>query len=355
MQKKTFLFFIFAVLSVCFTVRAQAGTTISRIKQSGVLRCGVRTTTKAYAYKKDDEWHGIDVEICRLAASAVLSRPDAVQIVPVNDEDGFAFLERGDVDILNAATPWTMHRELSSNAAFPAVFYHTALGFIGHYRPEAKSMKDYKGAKVCVASSPFLIRELDAYNRKYGLEMRIMKEPSLARAKELLYLKRCDLLLDRWEVLHSGYFKTGKGDAKTGKDDSKKERNDVDLVILPEFVRTYPTGPYILDNDREFYKLLRWLIYGVIKAEEKGVSSQNIEDFQNTEDFEIQNLLGRDKIAAGKLGVDDDWLYRSIAEQGNYDEIYQRGLGSKSILNLNRTVNKLKKNGGLIDAPDFYK
>jgi len=341
MQKRYVRFFVFALLSLYFIAPAQAGTTLNRIKQSGMVRCGVRTTADAYAYKKDDEWHGIDVEICRLAASAILSRPDAVQIVPVNREEGFAFLENGQIDLLNAATPWTMEQDLRSNAAFPAIFYHSALAFIGHYKPEATSMNDYKGAKVCVDPSPFLIRELDTYNKKHGLELRIMKLPSLARAKELLYLKRCDLLFDRLETLHSEYF--------------KKTPADVDLAVLPEIVRTYPTGPFIRDDDKELFKILRWLIYAVIKAEEKGITSQNIEDFQNTEDLEIQNLLGGDKIASDKLGLDKDWIYRAIAEQGNYNEIYQRGLGSKSILNLNRTANKPAKNGGLIHAPDFYK
>ena len=169
--------------------------------------------------------------------------------------------------------------------------------------------------------------------------MRIMKLPSLTRAKELLYLKRCDLIFARLETLHSDYF--------------KKSPADVDLVVLPEIVKTYPVGPYIRDDDKELFKLLRWLIYGVIKAEEKGVSSQNIEDFQNTEDPEIQNLLGRNKAVANKLGVDDDWLYRAIAEQGNYGEIYQRGLGDKSVLKLKRTANRLTKDGGLIQVQDF--
>ena len=320
---------------------AQAGNTLNRIKQSGIVRCGARTTAAAFAYQKDNDWQGIDVEICRLVASAVLGRQEAVQIVPVNQENGFKLLENGQIDILNAATPWTMEQELLSNAAFPAVFYYSALAFIGHYNPEAASMKDYQGAKVCVESTPFLLQELDAYNKRYHLGMRLMKTPSLARGKELLYLKRCDLLFARLETLHSDYFKNSP--------------EGIDLVVLPEIVRTYPTGPYIRNDDTEFFKILRWLIYAVIKAEEKGISSQNIEDFQNTDDPEIQNLLGQNKIIANKLGLDAGWIYRALSERGNYGEIYQRGLGNKSVLKLNRTANKLTKDGGLIQAPDFKK
>jgi len=341
MPKNLICFFVFALFFLGFEYPVQAGSTLSRIKQTGNVRCGVRTTANAYAYRTDNEWYGIDIEICRLIASAVLGRSEAVQPVPVNQEEGFQLLENGKIDVLNAATPWTMGRELNSNASFPSVFYYSALAFIGHYKPEAKSMKDYQGAKVCVEGTPFLVQELEAYNKRHGLDLRIMKLPSLSRAKELLYLKRCDLVMARLETLHSDYF--------------KKSPADVDLVVLPEIVRTYPTGPYIRDDDKELFKLLRWLIYAVVKAEEKGISSQNIEDFQNTEDPEIQNLLGQDKAAAEKMGVDNGWIYRAIAEQGNYGEIYQRGLGEKSVLKLKRTANKLVKDGGLIHTQDFQK
>ena len=334
------LFFI-AFLSFFQTVPARAGTTLNRIKQTGVVRCGARTAADAYAYRADGEWRGIDVEICRLIASAVLGREEAVAIVPVNREEGIALLRDGKIDVLNAATPITMRNDLETDAAFPAVFYYSALAFIGHYKPDAASMKDWQGAKVCVENTPFLTRNLQDYNTRHGLELRVMKTPTLTRAKELLYLKRCDLVFARLETLHSDYFKNAP--------------DGVDLAVLPEIVRTYPSGPVIRDDDRELFKLVRWLVHGVVKAEEKGVSSQTIEDFQNTDDPEIQNLLDKNKATAAKLGVDENWLYRALSERGNYGEIYRRGLGDRSVLKLNRSANRLKRDGGLIGAPDFEK
>ena len=155
----------------------------------------------------------------------------------------------------------------------------------------------------------------------------------------MIFLYRCDLVLARLETLHSVYF--------------NKATFDVVLVVLPEIVRTYPTGPYIRDDDKELFKILRWLVYAVVKAEEKGISSQNIEDFQNTEDPEIQNMLGQNKAVADRMGLDAGWIYRALSQRGNYGEIYRRGLGDKSVLKLNRTANRLVKDGGLISAPDF--
>ena len=332
-----FCLFLFLTLSASASF---AGTDMERIKRNGVVNCGVRTTANAYAYRNGEgEWQGIDIEMCRLIATALLGRSDAIRPVAVNRQEGFRLLEEGKIDVLTAATPWTFKTDLNSPAVFPAVFYYSALVFLGHYNPDATSMKDYAGKKVCVEQSPFLIEELDYYNRTFDLGLKIMALPDLARAKELLYLKRCDLLFDRLETFHSDYF--------------KKAPATVDLAVLPEIVRQYPTGAFIRKGDPELSKLVFWLFHSLLKAEEKGVSSQTVDDFQNTRDRSVLNLIDADKKTAQSLGVDEMWLYRTIAERGNYAEIYRRALGEDSPLKIKRTVNRLKKDGGLLDPLSF--
>ncbi len=335
------LSFIFALFLLFQSVQAHAGETLNRIKQAGIVRCGARTTANAFvASDGNGGFKGIDAEVCKIIASAVLGRPEAIQIVPVNRGEGDRLLAENKIDVLLAGNVWSPARDMQSTHAFPAIFYHSALAFIGHYNPDATSMRDYAGARVCVDSQqPFIVKTLREYNTKHRLDLRIMAMPSLSRAKELLYLKRCDLILERLEILHSDYF--------------KKTPADVDLVVLPEIVKTYATGPVIRGGDDTFFKVVRWLVLGLIKAEEKGVTAQNIEDFLNTDDPEIKALLSENQTAANNLGVDTKWLYRTIAEQGNYGDIIARGLGEKSDLKLNRGLNKLRGDGGIIGAPDF--
>lgn len=323
------------------SVHANAGESLERIKQAGVVRCGARTTANAFvASDGNGGFKGIDAEICKTIATAVLGRPDAIQIVPVNRGEGDRLLAENKIDVLLAGNYWNPVRAMQSDFAFPSIFYHSALAFIGHYNPDATSMRDYAGARVCVDSQqPFVVKILREYNTKHRLDLRIMAMPSLSRAKELLYLKRCDLILERLEILHSDYF--------------KKAPADVDLVVLPEIVKSYATGPVIRGNDQELFKIVRWLILGLIKAEEKGINAQNIEDFLNTDDPEIKALLSENQTTANRLGVDTKWLYRTIAEQGNYGDIIARGLGEKSDLKLNRGLNKLRRDGGIVGSPDF--
>lgn len=334
-EKRLFIFFFVCSILFLSCAEAFAGADMERIKRSGVLRCGVRTTADAYAYRDaKGVWQGIDIEICRAIATALIGRSDAVSPVPVNHEEGFRLLNEGKIDVLTAATPWTFKTDMTQKAAFPAVFYYSALAFLGHYNPDATSMKDYAGKKVCVERSPFLIQELDYYNKKYELELNVMILPEVGRAKELLYLKRCELLFDRLETFHSDYF--------------KKRPAGVDVAVLPEIVRTYPTGAFIRQGDPELYKTVFWLFNSLIKAEAKGVSSQTVDDYQNTRDREIINLVGGDVETAKALGLDSDWLRRTIAERGNYGEIYRRALGDESPLRLKRSVNNLKEKGGLL-------
>jgi general L-amino acid transport system substrate-binding protein len=54
-----------------------------------------------------------------------------------------------------------------------------------------------------------------------------------------------------------------------------------------------------------------------------------------------------------RLGLDADWTQRTIKEVGNYGELFERHLGLKSPLKLERRLNNLASHGGLHYAPAF--
>lgn len=329
---------LFTLLCVLLSaVPAGAGETVARIKKDGIVRCGTRTVPAAYVYVEDKETKGVDAEFCSAVATAITGRPEAYTMI--NVPDGIKALFDGRVDLLLGGTPWTPLREFAADVTMPETLYHSGFSFIGKYNPDATSMRSYAGSRVCVEQRPFAVKALEDYNRRFSLDFRIMGLPSLVRAKELLYIGRCDLVFEAREVLHSEYF--------------KKAPEKIDLVVLPEIVHPYTTGPIVLESDVEFKKILRRLIQGLVKAEEKGVTAQNVEDFQSTDDPEIRALLAEDKNSALKNGVDPKWLYRTIAEKGNYGEIFSRSMGDKSMLKMNRAMNKLTRDGGKISAPSF--
>lgn len=333
-------FHLFLLFSPLYQTAA-AGEAISRIQHRGIVSCGAKTFPKAYAWQTADKrWHGIDVDLCRLTAAVVLGDADRIKIVSVTDENGFTKLNNGEIDVLAAATPWTIQTDTLKNAYFPAPFYHSSFGFIGKRDETTDSMEAYKGKKVCVSASSLTLQSLTDYNKKYGLELRVMKMPDLRRAKEFYYLGRCDLLFDRTEILHSDYFEDAPA--------------EVSKTPLPEVVHPYATGIFIKDNDKELGSLLRWSIYALIAAERKGITSQNTEDFENTQDVAIQAVLNDEAAVSQRLGVPSGFMRRAISLVGNYGEIYERNLGSKSHLNLPRDViNRQVPFKAAIWAPDF--
>ena len=53
------------------------------------------------------------------------------------------------------------------------------------------------------------------------------------------------------------------------------------------------------------------------------------------------------------IELDDLWAYHIIKHVGNYEESFNRNLGSGSLLKLKRGFNRLYNNGGLLYAPPF--
>ena len=86
----------------------------------------------------------------------------------------------------------------------------------------------------------------------------------------------------------------------------------------------------------------------MIDAEEKGITSKNVDDMLKSDDPEIKRMLGVTPGMGKSLGIDDKWVYNVIKQVGNYGEIFERNVGKDSPLKLERGLNNLWTKGGLI-------
>ena len=91
-------------------------------------------------------------------------------------------------------------------------------------------------------------------------------------------------------------------------------------------------------------------LYGLVEAEEKGVTSANAEERLKSDDPGVQRLLGAQGGLGQKLGLSDQWAYQAIKQVGNYGEIFERNVGEKTPLKLSRGPNALWTKGGLMYA-----
>ena len=102
-------------------------------------------------------------------------------------------------------------------------------------------------------------------------------------------------------------------------------------------------------GDWEYFNVVRWVLNGLVEAEEFGVSSANVDKLKaESKDPQIQRIVGTSADLGKAMGLDNDWLVRAIKAVGNYGEMYERNIGP---LGLERGPNAQWKDGGLMYAP----
>ncbi|HKX54724.1 MAG TPA: hypothetical protein VJN01_01430, partial [Xanthomonadales bacterium] len=125
--------------------------------------------------------------------------------------------------------------------------------------------------------------------------------------------------------------------------------------ILPERISKEPLAPVVLDNDPQWTSLVRWVLYTMILAEEHGINRDNVaEKWPELKQRRIRTwkLAGGNEINFGQLmGASDEWAMKVIAAVGNYGEVYERNVGRDSPLRIDRGLNRLWSDGGLMYAP----
>ena len=83
------------------------------------------------------------------------------------------------------------------------------------------------------------------------------------------------------------------------------------------------------------------------------ISSTNVDAMRSSPSAEVRRFLGAHKDFGRPMGLAPDWTHRIIKQVGNYGEIFDRDLGLKSPLKLERRLNNLATKGGLHYAPSF--
>lgn len=320
-------------------VPALAGKTLDAIKSRGQLVCGVNTGLAGFAQADSNgQWSGLDVDVCRAMAAAVLGDANKVKWVPLNAQQRFTALQSGEVDILSRNTTWTLSRDASLGMHFTAVTYYDGQGFLVPVKAKLKSAKQMKGATVCVQAGTTTEKNLTDYSRANGLNVKPVVFDKLEAATGAYFSGRCVSFTADASALASIR--------------NKEAKNPAEHQILPELISKEPLGPMVRRGDDEWFAIAKWVVFGLIEAEEYGVSKANAEQLLATStDPVVMRLLGKTEDLGKQLGLDKEWLLRAIKATGNYGEIFERNVGPKTALNLPRGSNRLWSQGGLMYAP----
>ena len=327
---------LLALASTLFTPhKAWAGKTVEAIKQRDAISCGVNTGLAGFgAADSQGKWSGLDIDMCRALAAAVLGNADKVRYVPLSAPQRFTALQSGEVDILSRNTSFTLTRDASLGLHLTAVTYYDGQGFMVPASANLKSAKQLKGATVCVQSGTTTEKNLTDFSRANKLDIKPVVYEKFDAANAAYFSGRC-----------KAYTTDASGLASIR---AKEAKNPKDHVILPELISKEPLGPLVRRGDDEWAAIVKWTIYGLIEAEEYGVTASNLEKLKSdSTDPVVLRLLGKSDDTGKLLGLDRDWLARAIGAVGNYGEIFERNLGEKTPMGLKRGLNAQWNKGGL--------
>jgi len=324
-------------LALLASLPARAGKTLEAIKARGQLVCGVNTGLAGFSMADSaGRWSGLDVDLCRATAAAVLGDGAKVKFVPLNAQQRFTALQSGEIDILARNTTFTLTRDAALGLHMTAVTYYDGQGFMVPAKSKIRSALQLKGQTVCVQSGTTTEKNLSDYSRAHKLGLKPVVFEKFEAATGAYFAGRC-----------AAYTTDASGLASTR---AKEARNPADHLILPELISKEPMGPMVRRGDDEWFAIVKWVVYGLLEAEEYGVTQANAERMKSSDDPAVKRLLGGGEDLGKLLGLDRDWLLRAVKTTGNYGELFERNVGAQSTLKLPRGANRLWNQGGLMYA-----
>jgi general L-amino acid transport system substrate-binding protein len=316
---------------------AQAGPTLDKVKQAGQISCGVPTGIAGFAAPDNQgRWSGFDIDVCRALSAAIFGTADKVKYVPLTAQQRFTALQSGEVDVLSNNTTNTLQRDTALGLNFAPVVFYDGQGFMVPKKLGVKSAKELNGATICVAPGTTTELNLADYFRSNKMDFKPVVIEKVDELYAAFFSGRCDVI-------------TGDASGLAAQRIGRASNPD-DYVVLPDRISKEPLAPVVRHGDDEWNDIVRWVVYALIEAEEKGVTQKNVDEMLKNEDPGIKRMLGVTPGMGKALGLDEKWAYNEIKLVGNYGEIFDRTLGKDTELKFERGLNDLWTRGGLMYA-----
>ena len=330
-----------ATASVFVANAANAGATLDNVKSKGFVQCGVNSSgLPGFAtVDSSNNWSGLDIDLCRAVAAALFGDATKVKYTPLNAKERFTALQSGEIDVLSRNTTWTSSRDSALGLNFPAVNYYDGQGFMAKKELGVTSALELDGASVCVQAGTTTELNLADYFRANNMKFNPVVYENNDEVNKAYEAGRCDVLTTDQSGLYATRVKTANPD---------------EHVILPEVISKEPLGPAVRQGDDEWADIVRWSFYAMLQAEEFGIDSENVEKIKTeSTNPDVQRFLGVIEEKGKELGLPNDFAVAVITQVGNYADSFNRNVGPDTPLKIERGLNALWKDGGLMYNPPF--
>jgi general L-amino acid transport system substrate-binding protein len=331
---------IIAASLLAASITAASAATLDTVKQRGTLVCGVSTGFAGFSSPDSQgNFRGLDVDYCKALAAGVLGDASKVRYVALTAQNRFTALQSGEIDVLYRNSTQTYLRGTTLGLRQGPVNFYDGQGFVVKKDTGVKDLKGLNGATVCVAQGTTHEVTLGDYGRANGIDWKPLVFDRVDTMYQTFFGGRCDAMTQDASAL-AGAVATAAP-------------NPADYLVLPTTISKEPLGPFTRNGDEVWSDIITWLHYGLIEAEELGVTQANVDEMAKSQAPGVQRLLGTSGDLGSRLGLDNKWMQQAIKATGNYGEIFERNVGQASPLKLERGLNATWTKGGLMYAIPF--
>ena len=312
---------------------------LKTVQERGYVICGVNAGLPGFsAQDENGNWSGLDVDFCKAIAAGIFGDSSKVEFVGLNASQRFPTLASGNIDVLARNTTWTISRDVNLMFEFAGVNYYDGQGFLVPTDLDIKSATELNGAFVCITAETTSELNLNDYFAENNMAYKPVYVEGNKDAKAKLFAGECDVFTTD---------ASGLASARAGAEDPSK------WVVLPEIISKEPLGPLVRQGDQEWEDVVRWTLFAMINAEEMGITSKNVDLMLTSKSKEVKRLLGVEGYMGPMLGLGMKFGYNIIKQVGNYGESFDKHIGLGTPLNLERGLNNLWNNGGILYVPPF--
>ncbi len=328
----------------CANLEVGNTSRLDLIQKRGELNCGVSGKIPGFSFlRSDGSYEGLDVDICKAMAAAILGSSEKVQFRPLTAPERFTALKTGEIDILSRNTTVNLSRDAvgGNGVTFGPVIFHDGQGVMVKKKTGIKNLNDLANSDICVGSGTTTEQNLNDAFQERNLSYKPIKYQDLNQVVAGYLQDRCKAMTSDKSQLAAARSSFQKPD---------------DHIILKTVLSKEPLAPASIGGDQRLEDAIRWVIYALIAAEEFEITQNNIdskliEAKENPSKMSIRRFLGIDGGLGKKLGLENDFIVKIIKSTGNYGEIYNRHLGQNSSVSIKRGLNNTYKKGGVLIAP----
>jgi general L-amino acid transport system substrate-binding protein len=327
------------ILSLLAAGVAFAGKDLDAVKKKGFIQAGVNGGVFGFGMPDSKGvWKGLDVDTARAIAAAIFGDANKVKYTPLTAQQRFTALQSGEIDVLTRNATRTLSRETQLGLNFVTVNYYDGQGFMIPNKLGVKSAKELDGATVCVLPGTTTEQNAADFFRSNNMKWNPVVIESTSELAKTFFAGRCDVLTS---------------DASQLAGTRAVAPNPKDYSILPEIISKEPLAPAVRHGDDQFRDIVDFSVLAMINAEELGITSKNVDEKLKSKDPMVQRFLGVIEGNGKSLGLDEKWAYNIIKQVGNYGEVFERNVGVNTTLGIERGLNALWTNGGLMYSPPF--